>query len=144
MAQTVKNLPAMRETWVQHLGQEDALEKGMATHVLKSALNERFCPLCNSGVERGNRQCGRLKHGINSYSDPFQAPSGGRERRNSPMRKEIGRLRPYHPEHARSHLISEAKQGWAWLVLGWEKGSRWVSLPKAACFWELALSSGRG
>ena len=124
MAQTVKNLPAMRETWVQHLGQEDALEKGMATHVLKSALNERFCPLCNSGVERGNRQCGRLKHGINSYSDPFQAPSGGRERRNSPMRKEIGRLRPYHPEHARSQLISEAKQGWAWLVLGWEKGSR--------------------
>ena len=31
MAQTVKNLPAMQETWVQSLGQEDALEKGMAT-----------------------------------------------------------------------------------------------------------------
>ena len=29
-------------------------------------------------------------------------------------------LRPYHPECARSRLISEAKQGWAWLVLGWE------------------------
>ena len=29
-------------------------------------------------------------------------------------------LRPYHPEHARSRLISEAKQGRAWLVLGWE------------------------
>ena len=28
----VKNLPAMRETWVQSLGQEDALEKGMVTH----------------------------------------------------------------------------------------------------------------
>ena len=28
----VKNLPAMRETWVRSLGQEDALEKGMATH----------------------------------------------------------------------------------------------------------------
>ena len=28
----VKNLPAMRETWVQFLGQEDPLEKGMATH----------------------------------------------------------------------------------------------------------------
>jgi len=27
----VKNLPAMLETWVQSLGQEDALEKGMAT-----------------------------------------------------------------------------------------------------------------
>ena len=28
----VKNLPAMRETRVQFLGQEDPLEKGMATH----------------------------------------------------------------------------------------------------------------
>ena len=32
MAQTVKNPPAMRETQVQPLGQEDPLEKGMATH----------------------------------------------------------------------------------------------------------------
>ena len=31
MAQTVKNLPAMQETWVRFLGQEDPLEKGMAT-----------------------------------------------------------------------------------------------------------------
>ena len=32
MAQTVKNLLAMKETWGQSLGQEDPLEKGMATH----------------------------------------------------------------------------------------------------------------
>ena len=32
MAQMVKNLPAVQETWVQSLGQEDPLEKGMATH----------------------------------------------------------------------------------------------------------------
>ena len=32
MAQTVKNLPAMQETGVQYLGQEDPLDKGMATH----------------------------------------------------------------------------------------------------------------
>ena len=32
MAQTVKRLPAMWETWVQSLGQEDLLEKEMATH----------------------------------------------------------------------------------------------------------------
>ena len=32
MAQSVKNLPAMQENWVQSLGQEDPLEKGMATH----------------------------------------------------------------------------------------------------------------
>ena len=32
LAQMVKNLPAMQETWVQSLGQEDPLEEGMATH----------------------------------------------------------------------------------------------------------------
>ena len=32
VAQTVKNLPAMWETWVQSLGWEDPLEEGLATH----------------------------------------------------------------------------------------------------------------
>ena len=32
MAQMVKNLPAMQETWVQSLGLEDPLENEMATH----------------------------------------------------------------------------------------------------------------
>ena len=32
MAQTVKNLPPMLETWVQSLGHEDPLEKEMATY----------------------------------------------------------------------------------------------------------------
>ena len=32
MAQMVKNLPAMQETWVQSLGWEDPLEKEMATY----------------------------------------------------------------------------------------------------------------
>ena len=32
MAQTVKRLSTMRETWVQSLGQEDPLEKEMAIH----------------------------------------------------------------------------------------------------------------
>ena len=32
VAQRVKNLPALQETWVQPLSQEDTLEKGMATH----------------------------------------------------------------------------------------------------------------
>ena len=32
VAQMVKNLPAMWETWVRSLGWEDPLEKGMATH----------------------------------------------------------------------------------------------------------------
>ena len=32
LAQSVKNLPAVQETWVRSLGQEDPLEKEMATH----------------------------------------------------------------------------------------------------------------
>ena len=32
VAQMVKNLPAMQETWVQSLGREDPLEKGMVTY----------------------------------------------------------------------------------------------------------------
>ena len=32
VAQVVKNLPAMKETWVQSLGWEDSLEEEMATH----------------------------------------------------------------------------------------------------------------
>ena len=40
VAQTVKNPPAMRETWVLSLGQEDPLEKGMAKH--SSILAQRI------------------------------------------------------------------------------------------------------
>ena len=32
IAQSVKNLPAVQETWVQSLGREDPLEKETATH----------------------------------------------------------------------------------------------------------------
>ena len=32
VAQRLKHLPAMRETWVQSLGREDPLEKEMETH----------------------------------------------------------------------------------------------------------------
>ena len=32
VTETVKNPPSMKETWVQSLGQEDPLEKGVATH----------------------------------------------------------------------------------------------------------------
>ena len=32
VAQRLKRLPAIRETWVLSLGQKDPLEKGMATH----------------------------------------------------------------------------------------------------------------
>ena len=46
MAQTVKNLPAMRETRVRSLGWEDPLEKGMATHsnILDSGKRDSLDP----------------------------------------------------------------------------------------------------
>ena len=46
VAQMVKNLPAMRETWVLSLGQEDSLEESMATH---------SSPVFWSGESRGQR-----------------------------------------------------------------------------------------
>ena len=42
----VKNLPAMRETWVGSLGQEDPLEKGMATHFSILAGNPPGSSVC--------------------------------------------------------------------------------------------------
>ena len=41
MAQRVKRLPAMQETWVRSLGREDSLEKEMATH--SSIVARRIC-----------------------------------------------------------------------------------------------------
>ena len=56
MAQTVKNLLAMQETWVQSLGQEDILEKEMATHssILTSRIpwTEEFGELQSMGSQR--------------------------------------------------------------------------------------------
>ena len=47
VAQLVKNLPAVQETWVRFLGREDPLEKEMATH--SSSLAWRI-PRTNRGA----------------------------------------------------------------------------------------------
>ena len=57
MAQLVKNLPAMRETWVQSLGWEDPLQKGKAAHC--SILAWRI-PLTVQSVQSQSRT--RLSH----------------------------------------------------------------------------------
>ena len=40
VAEMVKNLPAMQETWIRSVGWEDALGKGMTTH--SSILAQRI------------------------------------------------------------------------------------------------------
>ena len=57
MAQTVRNLLAMQETWVRSLGQEDHLEKGMATH--SSILTWRISWTEEPGRLRAPRPWGR-------------------------------------------------------------------------------------
>ena len=56
MIQTVKNLPAMQEIWVQSLGWEDTLEKGMATHssilAWRIPLTEELGRLQSMGSQR--------------------------------------------------------------------------------------------
>ena len=53
MAQKVKNLSAIQETWVQSLGWEDPLEKGMVTH--SSILTWRI-PWALPGVAKSRTQ----------------------------------------------------------------------------------------
>ena len=56
MVQTVKTLPATRETQVQFLGRGDPLEKGMATHsgvlAWRIPWTEESCRLQSVGLQR--------------------------------------------------------------------------------------------
>ena len=56
MAQRVKHLPAMQETWVRSLGQEDPLEKEMATHsstlAWKTPKTDKPGRLQSTGLQR--------------------------------------------------------------------------------------------
>ena len=55
MAQMVKNLPAMWETWIQSLGWEDPLEKGIAIHssilAYRIPWTEKPCGLQSMGSQ---------------------------------------------------------------------------------------------
>ena len=66
VAQIVKNLPAMQETWVKSLGQGDLLEKETATHLRilawRNTWTEEPCRLQSMGWQRlgHNRLINRL------------------------------------------------------------------------------------
>ena len=57
VAQLVKNLPAMWETWVRSLGWEDPLEKGKATH---SSILENSTDCIVHGVSKSRTRLKRL------------------------------------------------------------------------------------
>ena len=59
VAQTVKNLPAMQDTWVRSLGWEDPLEEGMVTH--SSTLDWRIPWTEESGVLQGGKEMDTTK-----------------------------------------------------------------------------------
>ena len=59
VAHTVKNPPAMQETWVRSLGQEDPLEKGMAPH--SSVLAWRI-PRTEEAGRRQSMESQRVGH----------------------------------------------------------------------------------
>ena len=56
MAQLVKNLPAMWETWVRSLGWEDPLEKGKATHssILPGEFHGLYIPWGHKETQQSN------------------------------------------------------------------------------------------
>ena len=59
VAQTVKNPPAMRETWVPSVGWEDPLEEGMATHSSNLAWRIPWTEKPGGLQSMGSQQVGR-------------------------------------------------------------------------------------
>ena len=72
VAQMVKNLLAMQETWVQSLGQEDPLEKGMATH---SSILAQSIPWTEVPGRLQSVGSQRVRHdgGINTFTFTFSS-----------------------------------------------------------------------
>ena len=70
----VKNLPAVQETWVRSLGQEDSLQEGMATN--SSILSWRIPWTEEPGRHRESDMTERLSTYVRgshaSYTDSFQ------------------------------------------------------------------------
>ena len=58
MAQTVKRLPTVQETWVRSLGQEDSLEKAMAPHSSTLAWKIPWTEECSRLQSVGSQRVG--------------------------------------------------------------------------------------
>ena len=69
VAQSVKNLPAMRETWVHSLGQEDPLEKGKGRSPREGNGNPLQYPCLENSMDRG-AWCATV-HGVAKSGKPL-------------------------------------------------------------------------
>ena len=58
VAQTVKRLPTVQETWVRYLGQEDPLEKEMAAHSSTLAWKISWMEECSMLHSMGSQRVG--------------------------------------------------------------------------------------
>ena len=75
MAQKVKNLPTMQKTWVQSLGREDPLEKGMATQssqysCLENSIDRGAWRATVHGVAKESDMTERITLTLNNLSPP--------------------------------------------------------------------------
>ena len=68
VAQTVKHLPAIRETWVQFLGQEDPLEKEMAPPLQYSCLEN---PLNRGAWQATVHGVAKVRHDLATKPPPL-------------------------------------------------------------------------
>ena len=75
VAQMIRNLPAVEETWVRSLGWEDPLEKGMATH--SSVLPGEFHgPMSLAGYSPWGHKESDTTGGLTVFSSPQTEPAG--------------------------------------------------------------------
>ena len=74
VAQLVKNLPAMRKTWIQFLGWEDPLKKGKATHLQYSGL-ENSMDCISMGLQR-------VRHDWATFTSLYSGAGGHRRARS--------------------------------------------------------------
>ena len=73
LAQSVKNLPTIQETWVLFLNWEDPLEKEMATHSSYSCLEN---PMDRGACQATVHGVARVGHGLATKPPPPHEPMG--------------------------------------------------------------------
>ena len=76
VAQVVKNLPAMQETWVRSLGPENPLKKEMATHCSILACQALVRGVTKGQTQMSNRHTFCLRHLQKLEGGLFCWPSG--------------------------------------------------------------------